>query len=376
MITWLRLFLQVLASLKITVLGLVLLLILTVWGTLYQADHGLYEAQERFYQSWVFRTGPVPLPGAQSVMVLLFVNLAASLLHLTLQRRLRIGFLATHAGLALMLAAGGITFYFGRSAHLTLEEGQGSNVALSDQDWELALMPGRDGERRLVNALDARRLRPGRRFEMPGGELSLLVEEYHRNCTAERREEVAAPHNAGGYTRLEGRPPSREPGQDRPGAVLVIERSGTRVGRVLLWGGDRAPTPLPGATEPLVMGLRRLRLPLPATIELVDFRRDLHPGTSMARSYASQVMLRSGVDSERKVLISMNKPLRLQGFTFYQSSFANTPGGREVSTLAVVRNQGRLLPYVATGLTGLGMLLHFSGLLLVRARARTAGGRS
>ena len=372
--TWPRLFVQALASLKVTVLGLVLLLALTVWGTLYQADHGLYEAQERFYQSWVFRAGPVPLPGAQLVMVLLFVNLAASLLHMAMQRRLRLGFVATHAGLALMLAAGGVTFYFGRSAHLTLEEGQGANVALSDQDWELALMPGRDGERRWVQALDARRLHAGRRFELPGGELSLRVEAYHRNCTAERREEVAAPHNAEGYTQLRALAPAREPGQDRPGAILSVERGGTRVGRVLLWGGDRTPTPLPGAATPLVMGLRRLRLPLPATIELMDFKRELHPGTSMARSYASQVVVRSGTGSDRKVLISMNKPLRLQGFTFYQSSFANTPGGREVSTLAVVRNQGRLLPYLATSLTGLGMLLHFSGLLLVRARTRAAEG--
>ena len=371
-----RLVVQVLASMKITVLGLLLLLILTVWGTLYQADHGLYEAQERFYQSWTFRAGPVPLPGAQSVMVLLFVNLAASLLHLALQRRLRIGFLATHAGLALMLAAGGVTFYFGRSAHLTLEEGQASNVALSDQDWELALMPGRDGERRLVHAVDARRLRPGRRFDLPGGELSLVVEEYHRNCLAERREEVAAPQNAEGHTRLKTRAPARDPGQDRPGVVLAVERAGQRVGRLLLWGGDRAPTPVPGATDPLVIGLRRLRLPLPARIELVDFKRDLHPGTSMARSYSSQVLVRSGEDEGRRVLISMNKPLRLQGFTFYQSSFASTPGGREVSTLAVVRNQGRLLPYVATSLTGLGMLLHFGGLLLARARARGTGAAS
>ena len=372
--SWTRLFVQALASLKITVLGLFLLLALTVWGTLYQADHGLFEAQERFYQSWTFQAGPVPLPGAQSVMVLLFVNLAASLLHLALQRRLRLGFLATHAGLALMLAAGGITFYFGRSAHLTLEEGQGSNVALSDQDWELALMPGRNGERRLVNAMDARRLRPGRRIELPGGELALRVEESYRNCEAERREEVAAPDNANGYTKLQVRPPAREPGQDRPGVVLAIERRGERVGRVLLWGGDRLPTTLPGAAGSLVVGLRRLRLPLPATIELVDFKRDLHPGTSMARSYSSQVQVRSGSDDGRKVLISMNKPLRLQGFTFYQSSFASTPGGREVSTLAVVRNEGRLLPYVATSLTGLGMLLHFGGLLLVRARARAKGG--
>ena len=375
--SWSRHILHVLASLKVTVIGLLLLLTLTVWGTLYQADHGLYQAQERFYQSWTFLIwNRIPFPGAQSVMALLLLNLTASLLHMALERRLRLGFVATHAGLALMLAAGGITFYLGRSAHLTLEEGEGSNVGISNQDWELALMPAANGARRVVQAIDARALRPGRRIQLPGGELTLHVEQFLRNCIAEPSPEIAAPQNGSGNTRLLPRRTSSDPGDDRPGLLVAIERGGQRVGRVLLWGGDSAPTPLPGAATPTVMGLRRLRLPLPATIELVDFVRDLHPGTGIARSYSSQVLVRTGADAERKVLISMNKPLRLGGFTFYQSSFANTPSGREVSTLAVVENHGRALPYVATGMTGVGMLLHFGGLLLARVRRRPAGGAS
>ena len=58
------------ASLRVSVVCLVLLLILTAWGTVYQAEHGLYAAQIRFFYSWIFiNWGFVPFPGAQLVNI-------------------------------------------------------------------------------------------------------------------------------------------------------------------------------------------------------------------------------------------------------------------------------------------------------------------
>lgn len=359
---------SILASLRITVVGLLLLLVLTVWGTLYQAEHGLFQAQERFYQSWFFLiAGLVPFPGAQTVMTIMFVNLAASIIHMSLRKRLTAGFVATHLGLAMMLAAGGITFYLGRHADLSLEEGSASNVAISSEAWELSVMPPEDRERRMVLALDALALRPGRRIAFPDGQTVLHVERFHRNCTAERQTSNE-PGGDAGEVQLRRQPLAKEPAENIPGAVIRVEREGAPAGRFVLWGGDSSPAIVELADGPRAIGLRRLRLPLPATIELLDFKRELHPGTGMARSYSSEVSVRTSAEMKRKVLIAMNKPLRLHEFTFYQSSFGSAPGGREVSTFAVVRNHGRLVPYIATGLTGAGMILHFGGMLFTRLR--------
>ncbi len=362
-----------LGSLRLTVVGLLLLLVLTVWGTLYQVDHGLYLAQERFYQSWFLRLGDVlPFPGAQLVMVVLFINLLASVLLQIVRGRLRVGFLATHAGLLLMLAAGGVTFYFGKEAQLSLVEGQGSNVALSFRDWELALLPGSAGMDRKVSALNARALRPGRVIAMPGGAGAIRVEDFHRNAGAVRDVHADQPRTPSGFTDLEPRPPGRDPATDLPGLVVTLLRDGQESGRYLLWGGDPAPVALPADPLGRSLVLRRQRMPLPAVLELLDFRRELHPGSGVAKSYSS--LMRVGEeDSGRKVLISMNKPLRLQGYTFYQSSFSSGPGGREVSTLSVVHNYGRTMPYLATGMTAAGMLLHFTGMLVSRLRQRQPG---
>lgn len=359
-----------LASLRVTVAGLLLLLVLTVWGTLYQVDHGLYRAQERFYQSWWLWIGDrVPFPGAQLVMAMLFVNLIASLLLLVWRRRLRWGFFITHTGLLLMLAAGAVTFYLGRESQLSLVEGESSNTAISFSRWELALLGDSPGPRRTVQALDTGALRTGRVIPLPGVEASLRIDAWHRHCEPRRLAVADPPASATGFTALAPRPPNKEPAEDMPGLIFTLVERGQVRGRHLIWGGDPGPLALEVDGRTLRLGLRRARMPLPATIQLLDFRREMHPGSGIAKSYSSQVLVRSGDSPGRRVLISMNKPLRLGGYTFYQSSFSSAPGGREVSTLSVVHNYGRLMPYIATGLTVAGMLLHFSGMLILRLRA-------
>ncbi len=366
--------LSLLGSLRITVAGLFLLLILTVWGTLYQVDFGLYQAQERFYQSWFLMIGGVvPFPGAQLVMLVLFINLLASILLLAVRGRLRWGLIITHSGLLLMLAAGAVTFYLGREAHLSLVEGEGSNVAQSYNEWELVLLPSGGQGGRKLSTLPLRALRPGREIPLPGGHLSLRIEEVYRHSQPVREAGETSPVNASGFTGLQARPVNKEPAADQPGVLFILLEDGQERDRYLLWAGDSAPTELRGDAEHRALGLRRQRLLLPAVIQLLDFRRELHPGSGIAKSYSSQVLVQSNEDSDRKVLISMNKPLRLKGFTFYQSSFSSAPGGREISTLSVVQNYGRTMPYLATGITVLGMLLHFTGMLVTRLRPRSEG---
>ena len=95
---------------------------------------------------------------------------------------------------------------------------------------------------------------------------------------------------------------------------------------------------------------------LPFSIHLEDFIKKFHPGTEIAKSYRSHINLINN-DIERKVIIRMNEPLRYKGYTFYQSSYKETPHG-EVSILAVVRNVGKYFPYIASIILCLGLMIH------------------
>ena len=83
-----------------------------------------------------------------------------------------------------------------------------------------------------------------------------------------------------------------------------------------------------------------------------------HPNTEIARSYQSLVQIQNP-HITRDVLISMNKPFRYKDFTVYQASYAIDAMGREISTLAVVQNIGRLMPYIASLITFIGLVVHF-----------------
>ena len=110
--------------------------------------------------------------------------------------------------------------------------------------------------------------------------------------------------------------------------------------------------------------LRRQRTYLPFALELIDFKKVLHPGTNVAKSYSSEINLIEA-DIPRKILIEMNEPLRHRGFTFYQASFIDD-GIKETTVLAAVKNNGRLFPYISTIIMCLGLLFHMLFMLSKR----------
>ncbi|TFG81071.1 MAG: hypothetical protein E4H23_00270 [Chrysiogenales bacterium] len=101
---------------------------------------------------------------------------------------------------------------------------------------------------------------------------------------------------------------------------------------------------------------------LPIKIKLLDFEKTMHPGSGIPRSFSSRVEIVSA-NTRRRAVISMNRPLRYQDYTFYQSSYAEDGLGGESSTFSVVRNSGRWLPYIASALLFLGLAGHFLAML-------------
>jgi hypothetical protein len=53
----------------------------------------------------------------------------------------------------------------------------------------------------------------------------------------------------------------------------------------------------------------------------------------------------------------MNEPLRHSGYTFFQASFIEGLD-KEATVLAVVKNYGRLFPYISSIIMSVGLLLH------------------
>jgi ABC-type transport system involved in cytochrome c biogenesis permease subunit len=363
-------------SVPLTVVCLGLLMILVFWGTLYQVEHGLFAAQEKFFDSWfVWVFGVIPFPGAKLVLGLLMFNLLGYMINMLAFQPLKPGILLIHAGLLVMLIGGAITQQYGEESHLTLWEGESSNVSQSYFEWELAVWK-RDGAVRDVYAVDTKGLVSGDVIDFTPVPVRVEVEQYYGNARAYQTKDQASPFaSAMNISRIEEAKPDKEPSQNVAAGIFVVSAPDMEPKKVLLFGDDVAPIMITIGEDEYTIGLRHKKHPLPLLVRLIDFKKELHPGTEVPSSFSSLIEMRAdGI--ARELTISMNKPLRHRGYTLFQQSYREMPDGSQSSTFAVTRNFGRLLPYVSTAMVVLGMLVHFVAMMIKHARKqRNARGR-
>lgn len=351
---------RALTSAKIATVCLSLLFILTFCGTVYQIKYGLYPAQERFFNSFFFLIfNVIPFPGAHLVMWVLFVNLL-SVLFFRFQYTLKnLGILVIHIGIMTLLLSGFLTLQFAHESNLSLFEAEGSNVTSSYHDWELAIW--KEGSARNdVVAVDATALKIGKMYNFEEFGLTVFVKSFYANSQPFSSDAgpIEKVINDSGIKYLEKISSSLDPTKNSPGGVFAVhDKNGTEF-PVLLYGPENISTQLVLDGAWYHFQLRHKKFILPFVIKLIDFRMQKHPGTEVAKSFESTVEIETP-QMTREAVISMNNPLRYQDYTFYQASYAIDPAKGEMSSLAVVRNTGRILPYVATIVTFLGLMLHF-----------------
>ncbi len=386
------------ASIRLTVACLFWLTVLTFWGTLYQKNHGIYQAQDKFFNSYVLTPGIpeftegflsnevsqavirvlnyFPLPGGMLVMGLLFVNLLFSFfVHYQAGWRMP-GLMLIHIGLMMMLLGGFFTKLTGIEANVSLFEGEGRNAAISLTEWEISFSNELHSVQK-YQAVDVADLKAGRTFTFPdsGVEFEVLeVLDHARGVRPDPAAETSGlrPANSAGYVALEELEKLKNPESLEPGVRLKVK--GVKgMEEMVLTPRDQRPLglELEDGSGRFVM-LRKKRYELPLFMELNDFSRSYYPGTETPSDYRSMITVHLSEDLQRHVVIKMNEPFRLNGWTFFQQSFAVTDNS-EMSVFAVTRNFGRLIPYWATGITSVGLAMHFlqmQWMQLARSRRR------
>jgi len=361
------------ASIKLTVVCLVVLTALVVWGTVYQAENGLYQAQQKFFYSWFFFIfGFIPFPGAVLVMFVLFINLVCSLFFRIGFRLAKIGNVITHLGILILLVGGFFTFYFSEGSSLMLKEGESSSMSSSRHSWELAIWETGTGDRD-VYAVDADGFSPGETLWFEDLHLELVIKEYYENCSAFFGQESTAGSsdpviNSSGIRLLKEKPAALESVENISGVVFAVNPSAGNKQTLLLYGQDRMPTSVTPGGRRFSFSLRKKRMILPLNMTLKDFKMTMYPNSNIPKSYESHVAIKAEGAVDRDVVISMNKPLRFKDYTFFQSSYYIAPDGSEHTVLAVVKNAGRLLPYYSSITIFLGLVIHFLMMLLRRRK--------
>lgn len=376
--------LNVLGSYGLACLLLLDLFLLTWFGTLYQVENGLYEAQKLYFESWfVVQRSPVPLvlPGGLLCMGLLAINLFVGGMVRIQKSKRTIGVLIVHLGIALMLMAGFVKLYHSEDGHLTLYEGEASDefqsyflyeVALWEADQKGPVEEHLIPNEHLIDLVDGR----ARTFHAAALPFKLELSGFLPNCRPMPKGPMwqgESPEVAG-YA-LEQLPEEVETEKNIAGLTLRARDRATGATHVdLLWGLENHPVTFESGGKLWAASLRHTRYPMPFTIRLEDFRKEDHPGMSMARSFESDVIQVAG-GSEHKVRIQMNEPLRDGGLVLFQSSWgpANAgPNDKLFSTFSVVRNPSDHWPLYSCIVIGIGLLVAFVPKLLKFVRAQNA----
>lgn len=329
------------------------LMLLLVAGTVAQRYVGLYRSEQMFFSSFILCVGIIPLPGAYTLLGALSLSLLAKILLMSPWKREQAGIIITHMGALLLLAGGLLTSLTAEEGYIMLKQGEQTTSIADYHDRELAIY--KNGTP--VYHLPFAELHEGQRVAPEGVPFTLHLDTVCRNCLPARwQEDSVARHGLAEEFTLTSVPPESEDEENRTGAVFQLFGAGTADGHyVALETAPRQPEFSLGDDRYRIV-MQKIMRPLPFSVRLDSFAKSIHPGTEIARGYESTITLHDG-ELAWPVTIRMNYPLRYRGYTLYQSAFVTTEEG-ESSVLAVVKNSGRVFPYVSSLVMCVGLLTH------------------
>jgi len=354
----------------------ILLFLLTLFGTFEQRHASLQDVRDKYFDSVIFLPDdlPIPLPGANLLLGVLFVNLIVGGMLRMRRTWSRLGIFVIHIGIAFLLLSSLVEGIFSKKGQMKVWEGESSSEFLSSEDWEVSILEQLPGGKQRTYTIPTDALpEPGEttRFRADGLPFEVVLSGYLRNSWP--RAAPAGSDSVDGIL-LEALPPNQEDAaQNLPGVTVTIVADDLRR-EALLWGyPERPPYVTTVKGRPWAFELHRQRWQLPFAVALRKFTHELHPGTGMAKSFSSDVTrIENNVATD--VHISMNNPMRHRGYIFYQSSYGpqDRPSATMYSVFSVVENPADRGPWIAVTIIALGLAGHmiFKLLRFIEAQGR------
>ena len=378
----LRRFVDVLTSLKLTIVCLAAAMVLIFAGTISQVHLGIWEAQQRYFQSlfvwWPAESNgfKIPIfPGGHLIGGVLLVNLIAAHARRFRWAVSKLGIHLTHAGLIIMLAGGLFTDLFAVESNMRLSNGDTKNYSEDPRRVELAVIDTSNPEYDQVTAIPEAVLRRGGTVEHKSLPFRIVVRHYYQNSRLQMASEAGGTRqpiaNKGPGAQVVVEPLARVTGmndRDLVSAAVEIFAAEGSLGTWLVSDALGAPQTFSAGGRTWQLAIRPARYYKPYSVTLQKFTHEKYPGTEIPKNFASTVTL---IDPERSVnrnvLIYMNHPLRYRGETYYQAGFERDD---RTTILQVVRNPSFVAPYVACIVVAAGLLVQFGYHLVGFARRR------
>ena len=335
---------------KIFVATIAWLIILVFVGTIDQKYIGLYAAQNKYFSSIILWLWYIPVPGGMLTMLILTCNLIAFLFQKNIWNTKKMGIIIIHLGSILLLLGGGITYFFSFEGAMPITtKYKISNFIYSYHDKELVII----NENQYLDSLEftnfnEKVLFVGNQITYPTIPFNIEIINYCKNAKVTINNDIEC---------IE---PEIEDAENNSAINLFLQAKDTTYQNIngkyiSALGYENPRININNINYRIVLQPKKTYLPF--SIELINVTEVLHPNSKIAKSYTSEVNILDNNQSRRKV-IEMNIPLRYKGYTFYQAHYEeDSITGIKTSVLAVVKNYGRLFPYISSVIMCIGVLL-------------------
>jgi hypothetical protein len=371
-------------SLRLTVILLAFSIVLVFFGTLDQVHYGIWKTQEMYFQSWfvvwhypqqwlysdILGWLRIPMPAGYTLGGLLLLNLISAHIYRFKLSWKKSGILLVHIGLVLLLVGELLTHLLAEESQMPIDVGSTANYSYQFHQNELVLIDRSPADYDIVHSVPVKRLKRSQNIEVSDTGLSVRAVKYFPNAEVGQLRQGGTPLGSGANRGLAVRMNMvanpmpevyAENEVNTATAFVEVYDDGESLGIWLVSNvlDERFPVQVVEAKDgrSFELALRFRRIYHPFRVELLEFSHDRYPGTEIPFNFSSEVRLHhNDASRNRSALIFMNNPLRYEGLTFYQASFANQD---RTSILQVVRNPSWTLPYISVLMMTLGLILQF-----------------
>jgi len=374
------------AGFELATICLLLLFAATFFGTLEQTQVGLYLTLQKYFDMEALfvipelngKIIPLPLPGTFWICAVLCVNLTLGGLVRIRKGWKTVGVLIAHFSMIFLMVAGAVSQVSKKEGVMHVYQGDRSDYARSYTEPSIEIYPpGEDGERTrpyVVKSEHFDGLDPDERLtiRLPELPFDLVVSGFRRSSELLQLSRFKEQHKGervvDGFF-LQERPRVQQEETNLTGCYLTVQdKEGNALQELILhYNGMSFPTPVTAMVEGkrYEFSLTRWIWPMPFEVELDKTLGEYWPGTQ-APSWFQSDITKVEDDLRKKYSIVMNKPMRHEGITLYQASWAPpAPGGRPSSGFAIVQNPSDQWPKWSLYIASFGLLLHF-GMKLFR----------
>tara|TARA_Y100001970_G_scaffold268272_1_gene359331 strand:- start:2845 stop:3957 length:1113 start_codon:yes stop_codon:yes gene_type:complete len=344
---------------KIFVFTIIWLMVLVTVGTVDQKNIGLFEAQNKYFSSIIIWFYSIPLPGGGLTMAILAINLFSFFFKPNIWTKNKLGVLTIHMGALVLLIGAGITSVFSKEGNMIIIENEKSNYMHSFYYKEYTIL-NLDEYKDSIEVINFNEslLKKNQILSYKNLPFKIKVIDYFVNSKI-----ISGSNNSLSPLRgdaiqfeLKEKFPETEMNKNISGIIYQIITNDDLINGYYIYQLEQEPEIITINNMKYALLLRPERTYLPLEIELSNFKKIMHPGTNIAKSFSSEIFLIEN-ETQRRIVIEMNAPLRHKEYTFYQASFAELNDGREATVLAVVKNSGKLFPYISSIIMCIGVLL-------------------